>query len=167
MCKEITEQTLEKLEKRYQTGLFPNIVREYFQHVFLAELYKLPSAEKMLFKGGTALRIVYGSPRFSEDLGFSLVNRSAFRFEDLIKKIKMELTSAGYELTVVYKTEKTVQGIGPIDYSEKGSYNFESVLYSKVVESMKIKQIKIQFFDGTVKVISNPKSLNIDTESED
>lgn len=65
------------------------------------------------------------------------------------------------------KTEKTVQGIGPIDYSEKGSYNFESVLYSKVVESMKIKQIKIQFFDGTVKVISNPKSLNIVTEPED
>lgn len=53
-------------------GVFPNIVREYFQHVFLGELYKLPDAEKLLFKGGTALRIVYGSPRFSEDLDFSL-----------------------------------------------------------------------------------------------
>jgi len=68
----ISIETLEKLGKQYQTGVFPNIVREYFQHVFLSELYKLPDAQKLLFKGGTALHIVYGSPRFSEDLDFSL-----------------------------------------------------------------------------------------------
>ena len=68
----ISIETLEKLGRQYQMGVFPNIVREYFQHVFLGELYKLPNAEKLLFKGGTALRIVYGSPRFSEDLDFSL-----------------------------------------------------------------------------------------------
>ncbi len=68
----ITNEALEKLSRQYQTGVFPNIIREYFQHVFLGELYKLPNAEKLLFKGGTALRIIYGSPRFSEDLDFSL-----------------------------------------------------------------------------------------------
>lgn len=68
----ISIETLEKLGRQYQMGIFPNIVREYFQHVFLRELYKLPGAEKLLFKGGTALRIIYGSPRFSEDLDFSL-----------------------------------------------------------------------------------------------
>lgn len=68
----ISTETLEKLGKQYQMGIFPNIVREYFQHIFLSELYKLPNAEKLLFKGGTALRVVYGSPRFSEDLDFSL-----------------------------------------------------------------------------------------------
>jgi len=68
----ISIETLEKLGRQYQMGVFPNIVREYFQHVFLGELYKLSNAEKLLFKGGTALRIVYGSPRFSEDLDFSL-----------------------------------------------------------------------------------------------
>ena len=68
----ISAEALEKLSRQYQTGVFPNIVREYFQHVFLGELYKLPAAEKLLFKGGTALRIIYGSPRFSEDLDFSL-----------------------------------------------------------------------------------------------
>ena len=57
-------------------SVFPNIVREYFQNVFLAKLYTLSEAEKMLFKGGTALRILYGSPRFSEDLDFSLSGRS-------------------------------------------------------------------------------------------
>ncbi len=68
----ISIETLEKLSRQYQMGIFPNIVREYFQHIFLWELYKLPEAEKLLFKGGTALRIVYDSPRFSEDLDFSL-----------------------------------------------------------------------------------------------
>ena len=68
----ITNEALEKLSRQYQTGVFPNIVREYFQHIFLGELYKLPNAGKLLFKGGTALGIIYNSPRFSEDLDFSL-----------------------------------------------------------------------------------------------
>lgn len=68
----ISNEALEKLATQYQTGVFPNIVREYFQHVFLSELYKLPETEKILFKGGTALRIINGSPRFSEDLDFSV-----------------------------------------------------------------------------------------------
>jgi len=68
----ITIEVLEKLGRQYQTGVFPNILREYFQHMFLGELYKLSGTEKLLFKGGTAFRIIYGSPRFSEDLDFSL-----------------------------------------------------------------------------------------------
>lgn len=68
----ITREMLSALARKYQTSEFPNVVREYFQNFFLSELYKLPDAGKMLFKGGTALRIIYGSPRFSEDLDFSL-----------------------------------------------------------------------------------------------
>ena len=68
----ISIEALEKLGRQYQMEIFPNIIREYFQHIFLGELYKLSDASKLLFKGGTALRIVYGSPRFSEDLDFSL-----------------------------------------------------------------------------------------------
>ncbi|MBN1444929.1 MAG: nucleotidyl transferase AbiEii/AbiGii toxin family protein [Candidatus Omnitrophica bacterium] len=48
-----------------------NIAREYVQHLFLSSLYREKSSEKVLFKGGTALRIVFQSPRFSEDLDFS------------------------------------------------------------------------------------------------
>jgi hypothetical protein len=62
------------------------------------------------------------------------------------------------------KAEITVRGIGPIEYSAKGSYTFEDVFYSKVIETIKIKQIKIQFFDGSFKVISNPVSLEQEDE---
>ena len=60
---------------------------------------------------------------------------------------------------VTGKSDKTVQGIGPIEYSDKGSYHFENVFYSKVIDKIKITQIKVQFFDGTYKVISNPNKI--------
>lgn len=68
----ITVEELESLARQYHTSVFPNIVREYFQHLFLSLLYQQAGADPLLFKGGTALHIVYGSPRFSEDLDFSL-----------------------------------------------------------------------------------------------
>lgn len=67
----ISLQSLQQLATKYQTSLFPNVIREYYQHVFLDALYRERDSEKLLFKGGTALRIIYGSPRFSEDLDFS------------------------------------------------------------------------------------------------
>jgi len=110
----ITIEALEKLSRQYQMGVFPNIVREYFQHVFLGELYKLPDAGKMLFKGGTALRIIYGSPRFSEDLDFSLfgVERNAVKLfvENLFVKVLAEIERAGIHIELGEKTDATSGG---------------------------------------------------------
>ena len=98
----ISIETLEKLSKQYQMGIFPNVVREYFQHVFLLELYKLPNAEKLLFKGDTALRIVYGSPRFSEDLDFSLFGVAQNKIKSFIENLFIQVLSemAGADIKV-------------------------------------------------------------------
>jgi predicted nucleotidyltransferase component of viral defense system len=48
-----------------------NVTREYCQHLFLNAFYRQDRSEQVMFKGDTALRIVFGSPRFSEDLDFS------------------------------------------------------------------------------------------------
>ena len=48
------------------------VVREYWEVVLLNRLFESPWSKDLLFKGGTALRLAYGSPRFSEDLDFSL-----------------------------------------------------------------------------------------------
>lgn len=110
----ITLETLEKLARRYQTSVFPNIVREYFQHVFLSELYKFPDAEKMLFKGGTALRIIYSSPRFSEDLDFSLFgvesNAAKGFIEDLFVKVLAQIEGAGIHVELGEKVGATYGG---------------------------------------------------------
>ena len=66
----LNSENLKEFIKKYQTGQ-RNIVREYIQNLFLGELYKITGSEKLLFKGGTALRLAYSSPRFSEDLDFT------------------------------------------------------------------------------------------------
>lgn len=110
----ITVETLEKLARQYQTGVFPNIVREYFQHIFLQELYKLREAENMLFKGGTALRIIYGSPRFSEDLDFSLFRVSSAQVksfvENLFSEVLAETERIGIKIELGAKLDATTGG---------------------------------------------------------
>ena len=60
---------------KYQTDK-KTVVREYLQHLFLSYFYQQDHTSGIYFKGGTALRIVYQSPRFSEDLDFSVDTRT-------------------------------------------------------------------------------------------
>ena len=66
----LSENTFKELSLKYQTRE-DNIIREYLQHLFLSFLYNQRESENLYFKGGTALRIIYHSPRFSKDLDFS------------------------------------------------------------------------------------------------
>jgi predicted nucleotidyltransferase component of viral defense system len=52
------------------------VVREYWEVILLKDLLESPHGRNLVFKGGTALRLVYGSPRFSEDLDFALLEDS-------------------------------------------------------------------------------------------
>ena len=51
------------------------IVRENYEMVLLKELFESPFGASLVFKGGTALRLSYGSPRFSEDLDFDSLEK--------------------------------------------------------------------------------------------
>lgn len=110
----ISDETLQALSVHYQTSVFPNILREYFQHVFLSTLYKLPDSERILFKGGTALRVVYGSPRFSADLDFSLFGvwgRSGKRFvEDIFVAVLTDIEHVGIRVEIGRKGGETSGG---------------------------------------------------------
>jgi predicted nucleotidyltransferase component of viral defense system len=48
------------------------VVREYWELIVLKGLYESLFGRYLIFKGETALRLTFGSPRFSEDLDFSL-----------------------------------------------------------------------------------------------
>ncbi len=110
----ISTENLEKLSRQYQTSVFPNIVREYFQHLFLSELYKLSGSENLLFKGGTALRIIYGSPRFSEDLDFSLfridIHQKKEYAENLFSGVLAKIERIGIEVDISKKSNITAEG---------------------------------------------------------
>ncbi len=50
------------------------VVREFYEMALLKELYESEYASHFVFKGGTALRLAYQSPRFSEDLDFDVID---------------------------------------------------------------------------------------------
>ncbi len=58
----------------------------------------------------------------------------------------------------------TVKGIGPINPNESGSYEYDYVWRTDLVEKVKIFQIKVQYMDGTFKTILNPKEIIIDKQ---
>ena len=66
----LSQATIKEWAVQWQTSPI-NVAREYLQHVFLSYLYQFPESEKLAFKGGTALRLLFQSPRFSEDLDFT------------------------------------------------------------------------------------------------
>src|SRR3989339_559617 len=79
----LAQTTLQQFTKESQTD-FENILREYLQHLFLSYFYQNDKSDQILFKGGTALRIVLSSPRFSEDLDFTGINVSHQEIENII-----------------------------------------------------------------------------------
>jgi len=66
----ITQSLVGELAKIYQIDTF-TVMREYLQLLFLSFLYREKKSDKIYFKGGTALRLLLGSARFSQDLDFS------------------------------------------------------------------------------------------------
>jgi len=80
-------------------------LREIMQEITLAGLSRTNFFEKAAFYGGTALRIFYGSDRYSEDLDFSLLKPdSNFSIEPYFKAVLDEFKSLG--LTVSIKEKK-------------------------------------------------------------
>lgn len=95
----IERRLLQQVADRQQTTL-DNIVREYFQHSFLSFLYQDTEGERLLFKGGTALRIIWHSPRFSEDLDFTGLGISISKIETLMENVLVQMEKEGIQSEV-------------------------------------------------------------------
>lgn len=67
----IDDLTLKKLADGIGIDSF-SVLREAVQIAFLNELFSLPESQQVFFKGGTALKLMFGSNRFSEDLDFTV-----------------------------------------------------------------------------------------------
>jgi len=93
----ITQDTIKELATKYQTSEL-NVAREYCQHLFLSYFYRQKGSEKVLFKDGTALRMIYQSPRFSEDLDFSGFKVSSSSIEELVEDTLLEIEREGFNI---------------------------------------------------------------------
>lgn len=96
------QELAESLSKKLKIDI-TQIIREFWETIILKGLFDSLEGRTLIFKGGTALRLVYGSPRFSEDLDFSLTeDRLKDKFRQLIKKI----VSPYPELSITVLEEK-------------------------------------------------------------
>ena len=85
-------------------------VREYLQHVILRILYEQKVLKDWVFHGGTALRIIHGLNRFSEDLDFHIKKSDQdFSLTPIIKKLRHALQRQGYIISDTAIKEKTVR----------------------------------------------------------
>lgn len=90
-------------------GDYQQALREILQEIALLGLWRGKFFEKAAFYGGTALRILYGLDRFSEDLDFSLLaTDAAFDLSRYTATLTRELAAFGFDVTVK-PTRKTSQ----------------------------------------------------------
>lgn len=84
-------------------------IREVLQQAALLGLERTGFFSHAAFYGGTALRILYGLDRFSEDLDFTLLKPDeGFQFKPFLEGLSKELSSLGFHMDVTQKN-KTVE----------------------------------------------------------
>ncbi|MDO8537132.1 MAG: nucleotidyl transferase AbiEii/AbiGii toxin family protein [bacterium] len=115
----ITAEIIQTLAKKYQTEAI-NVWREYFQHLFLAYFYKQPEAGDVYFKGGTALRLIYQSPRFSEDLDFSSRIKDIKKIEHAVINALTEIEREGIGTELTDATETTGGYLATMQFRNNG-----------------------------------------------
>ena len=108
-------EVVTRMMQRYdcQTGPdYRNALREIIQEIALLGLWRSKFFENAAFYGGSALRILYGNERFSEDLDFSLLRPDAsFHLDTYNRAIQTELESMGFNINVEQKKKHTESAI--------------------------------------------------------
>ena len=132
-------EEIQKLSTKYQTVPLM-IAREYCQHNVLSSFFNHKESKNLLFKGGTALRIIYLSPRFSEDLDFTGVqNVSYYEIENVLTNTLKNLSDWGFNIDID-EAKKTSGGyLAKISFS---LYQFKFII--KIEISFRQLRGKIQ-----------------------
>lgn len=112
------------LELRQIESFFPerlrhfkrNLLREYLQYKILEAVFASRYGQKLVFMGGTAIHIVHGLPRFSEDLDFDNRGLTQDDFSALTQEVAKKLTLEGY----VIQTSTSFKGAFSADIKVMG-----------------------------------------------
>ena len=109
-------------------------MREYLQYKILEIIFASEYAGKLVFIGGTALRIIYQNKRFSEDIDFDNFGLTDIEFRETAQKVKNGLEAEGFKVE--------------IDFAGKGSYRcnvrFPGLLFTSGLSPHHDEKILIQ-----------------------
>ncbi len=87
-----------------------HIAREYLQDRILSSMQRAGAMIPLAFHGGTALRFLYGLPRYSEDLDFALEGLADdYDLRAYLRAVQKDLTAENYPVEVRIDEERTVQ----------------------------------------------------------
>ena len=139
----INLKLLQQLSNRYQTTL-DNVTREYFQHLFLSLLYQEKKSEALFFKGGTALRLVWHSPRFSEDLDFTGFKLTFPQLESMMENVLLKIEGQKIK-TQIEESKQTSGGYLAI-------FHFETAAYASDIQ-IEVSLRNTPEITGTVSII--------------
>ncbi len=112
-----------------------NILREYVQVQALRSLHESEAFSNLSFVGGTALRFLFDLPRFSEDLDFALDNPNGYRPESWMKKVKNDLSLAGFDTSLKWNARTTVH---------RAWIKIEGLLHEAGLAAMKSQKLSIK-----------------------
>lgn len=107
-------EAVEQMLARYNpqsSDDYENALKEILQEIMLLGLDRSGFFDKAAFYGGTALRILHGLDRFSEDMDFTLLKKDpAFKLDRFFPSLERELKAFGFDFTLqrVDKSEERV-----------------------------------------------------------
>jgi predicted nucleotidyltransferase component of viral defense system len=115
MKEKVMNDAIRRMLQRYQIKErheAERAIKEILQEIALLGLWRGKLFEHAAFYGGTALRILYGLDRFSEDLDFTLLDsKRPFSWDRFESSVVSELSSFGFEVSF---KEKSKQAETPI-----------------------------------------------------
>ncbi len=104
------EQALSIVQAETSDQAKRNRLREYLQHLLLRTLFEKDLLHKLVFHGGTALRIIHGLARFSEHLDFHLkTSNRSFELAPHLPVLKKRLMENGYDVSLTTPSTGHVQ----------------------------------------------------------
>jgi predicted nucleotidyltransferase component of viral defense system len=136
----ITLAQLKPFAKLYNTN-DSTVFREYLQFLFLNQLYTLSKTKQIIFKGGTAIHLIFKAPRFSEDLDFTVV------------------MPENEFLKVLNKTFSTLTNEGPIGFKERETLTGKRFLLSATLPDSTLKSFINLDFSFREQVFEIEKSI--------
>jgi predicted nucleotidyltransferase component of viral defense system len=158
--------SLENMLARYKCNSlddYKNALHEVVQEIALLGLWRAKFFEHAAFYGGTALRILYGLDRFSEDLDFSLLSpMKNFDLSTYNQAVQSELASFGFQASVE-KKEKTITTAVQSAFIKLGAAS--QLLHIEAPRSMLSFLPRDQIIKIRMEVDTNPPG-NFETETQ-
>ncbi len=152
-----------------------NALKEIMQEIALLGLWRSKFFEHAAFYGGTALRILYGLDRFSEDLDFSLLEpQKDFDLKPYIRAVESELSSMGFSVTVEEREKSVTTKVESAFIKASTKAHLIKITVPEAIADRveKNKLMKVRFevdtdppggFNTEVKVLLQPIPFSVNT----